>query len=179
MIHSDSDAAPNHYDNPGMQFMETALYQQPAAYAEITGNPGNGDIIGIVRFYSIDKGVLVNAEVYGLPVDSASCASNIHGFHIHQGNSCTGNASDPYANAGTHYNPGNCPHPSHAGDMPPLFSNNGFAWMMFVTNHVSISEIIGKTVIIHAMPDDFHSQPSGDSGAKIACGTIQAVGSMN
>ena len=52
---------------------------------------------------------------------------------------------------------------------------SGFAWMMYVTDRFSIPELIGKTVIIHSNPDDFTTQPSGNSGNKIACGTIQAV----
>lgn len=164
----------NSYENPGLYFLETALHHMPAAYAELTGNPGNGEITGIVRFYPTEDGTLVNAEVYGLPI-TENCSPDIFGFHIHEGISCTGDSSDPYANSKGHYNPSHCPHPAHAGDMPPLFGNSGFAWMMYVTDRFSIPELIGKTVIIHSNPDDFTTQPSGNSGNKIACGTIQAV----
>ena len=58
MSHSNINKA---YENPGLLFLETALYRMPAAYAEITGNPGNGEITGIVRFYPAYDGVLVNA----------------------------------------------------------------------------------------------------------------------
>ena len=172
MTYSDTT---NSYRNPGLAFMETALYQMPAAYAELTGNPGTGEITGMVRFYPIGAGVLVNAEVYGLPVHTQTCGHDIFGFHIHEGHSCSGNESDPYANAGNHYNPTLCPHPAHAGDMSPLFGNNGSAWMMYFTDRFSIGDIIGKTIIVHSDPDDFSTQPSGNSGTKIACGTIQAV----
>ena len=77
------------------------------------------------------------------------------------------------SDAKAHYNPDNCEHPYHAGDMPPIFGNNGYAFSIFLTNRFCTDEIIGKTVIIHLQPDDFHSQPSGDSGAKIACGEIR------
>lgn len=162
----------NRFTNPGMLFMETALYQRPAAYARLIAAPGYTSLSGIVRFYSTQSGVLVNAEVYGLPSTNEACAPYIHGFHIHEGGSCTGNANDPFANAGMHYNPSGCPHPEHAGDMPPLFSNNGFAWMIYFTDRFTIPEIIGKTVIVHENSDDFHTQPSGNSGNKIACGVI-------
>ena len=79
---------------------------------------------------------------------------------------------DPFADAGAHYNPHNCRHPYHAGDMPPLFSNGGFAWMAFYTERFKTDEIIGRTVIIHDLSDDFTTQPSGNSGKKIACGEI-------
>lgn len=172
MSHSNINKA---YENPGLLYLETALYHMPAAYAELIGNPGNGEIHGIVRFYSVDDGVLVNAEVYGLPISGMNCEDDIFGFHIHEGHSCTGNNSDPYADAGMHFNPMSCPHPAHKGDMPPLFGNQGFAWMMYYTNRFSISDIIGRTVIVHSKPDDFSTQPSGNSGNKIACGTIQTV----
>lgn len=57
--------------------------------------------------------------------------------------------------------------------MPPLFENNGYAYLSFLTNRFHIKDIIGKTVIIHDMPDDFRTDPSGNSGNKIACGIIQ------
>lgn len=172
---SNGSSDENAYSNPGRLFLETALRQLPAAYAELLGNPGTGEIHGMVRFYPIGAGVLVNAEVYGLPVSTEPCGSDIFGFHIHEGHSCTGDNSDPYANAGAHFNPSLCPHPAHEGDMPPLFGSNGFAWMMYETDRLRISDIIGKTIIIHSQPDDFSTQPSGNSGMKIACGTIQAV----
>ena len=56
--------------------------------------------------------------------------------------------------------------------MPVLFGNNGFAWMLFLTNRFMPEDIIGRTVVIHSLPDDFHTQPSGNSGEKIACGEI-------
>ena len=71
----------------------------------------------------------------------------------------TGTAADPFADAGMHLNPNNCPHPYHAGDMPPLFGVNGRALLIFATNRFRIPQIIGKTVIIHARPDDFVTQP--------------------
>lgn len=89
------------------------------------------------------------------------------------GSDCTGNKEDEFANAGTHYNPTNCPHPFHIGDLPPLLENNGYAYMSVLLNKFKIKDIIGKVIIIHDMPDDFTSQPSGNSGKKIACGKIK------
>ena len=84
-----------------------------------------------------------------------------------------GNAEDEFANAGSHYNPTNCLHPYHAGDLPPLIENNGHAYMSVLLNNFKIKDIIGKVVIIHDSTDDFKSQPSGNSGKKIACGKIK------
>ena len=59
--------------------------------------------------------------------------------------------------------------------MPPLFGVNGNALLIFMTDRFSIEEIIGKTVIIHRKPNDFATQPSGNSGEKIACGVIERL----
>ncbi len=153
----------------------TCNLYSPDAIAEISGSPEYPDIHGKVRFYQTDKGVLVSAEVGGLPVSSSDCSNDIFAFHIHSGTSCTGNATDPFANTLTHYNPKNCPHPYHAGDLPPLISNNGYAWMKVLTNRFSVTDILGKTILIHSAPDDFTTQPAGNAGTKIACGVIRRV----
>ncbi len=86
---------------------------------------------------------------------------------------CSGDSNDQFSGAMAHYNPCDCKHPHHAGDMPPLFENDGYAFNVFLTDRFEINEIIGRTVIIHSNPDDFTTQPSGDSGTKIACGVIK------
>ena len=95
--------------------------------------------------------------------------------HIHEGTSCTGNKEDEFADAMSHYNPKKCSHPYHAGDLPPLMSYGGRAYLAVITDRFSLADIIGRTVVIHGMPDDFRSQPAGNSGAKIACGSIQRI----
>ncbi len=145
---------------------------RPAARALVQGSPDYPLLHGTVSFYQTEQGVLVSAEIFGLPSHTQPCQNPVFGFHIHSGTSCTGNASDPFADTLTHYNPSDCLHPNHAGDMPPLFGNDGYAFLLFLTNRFTISEIIGKTVVIHDMPDDFTTQPAGNSGKKIACGVI-------
>ena len=71
-------------------------------------------------------------------------------------------------------NPTNQPHPMHAGDMPSLLASGGMAFSAFYTNRFYPEDIVGKVVVIHANPDDFKSQPSGNPGAMIACGEIIA-----
>ncbi len=146
---------------------------RPQAVAEIKGNKDYPHIRGNIWFYNTRGGVLVRAEITGLPKGMDNCDSPIFAFHIHSGNTCSGNHTDMFANAGTHFNPYNCPHPYHAGDLPPLFSADGNAVLEVLTDRFTISQIIGKTVIIHSGPDDFTTQPSGNSGDKIACGVIK------
>ncbi|GHU43009.1 hypothetical protein FACS1894111_07860 [Clostridia bacterium] len=159
--------------NPGLTYLNEILYHRPYAYACMNGSAAYPDLYGMVRFYQAEGGTLLNVEIYDLPVSPWPCGANVYGFHIHEGNACTGNATDAFADAKGHYNPTNCEHPAHAGDLPPLFADNGgFAWYNFFAGRFSCSEIVGRTVIIHHMSDDFKTQPSGDSGEKIGCGVI-------
>ncbi len=142
---------------------------QITASAQIHGGPDYPDIKGTVSLRRMNGGALVTAQIYNLPRKNSE---QIFGFHIHEGTSCTGNKTDPFADAGGHYNPQGKKHPGHAGDLPPLFGNNGYAYMSVFTDRFTVDEVIGRTVIIHDMPDDFTTQPSGNSGKKIACGKI-------
>lgn len=151
----------------------SVLRCRPCASASIDGSDEYPNVKGLVRFYQTKCGVLVCAEVFGLPACENQCEKRIFAFHIHSGSCCKGDMEDPFANAMTHYNPDDCEHPCHAGDLPPLFGNNGYAFSIFLTDRFSVKEIIGRTVIIHSNPDDFITQPSGNSGEKIACGEIK------
>lgn len=144
-----------------------------SAKALIKGNSNYPNISGIVYFKENRNGVIITAKVDGLPESSNNCKGRFFGFHIHNGNSCSGTILDEFANTGTHYNPNNCMHPFHKGDLPPLLENNGHAYMQVLVNKFKIKDILGKTIIIHDSPDDFTSQPSGNSGNKIACGIIK------
>ena len=150
----------------------SVLCKRPQAVAVIRGCKANPDTRGRVLFYEMRQGVIVRAEITGLPQNKGACKNPIFAFHIHEGDSCTGIDNDPFSNAKGHYNPDNCPHPYHAGDMPPLFGVNGTAFSAFLPDRFRISEIIGRTVIIHIHPDDFMTQPSGGAGEKIACGVV-------
>lgn len=146
----------------------------PAAVAAVRGGGAYPNIDGTVSFYPVAGGTIVSAEFSGLPEGSGPCAGRVFGFHIHEGSACTDAGGEPFAGAGGHYNPQSCPHPYHAGDMPPLFDCGGRAWLAFYTDRFTVSEIVGRTVIVHAMPDDFTTQPAGNAGKRIACGVIRA-----
>ena len=135
----------------------------PCAVACVSGGRAMPTLKGIVRFNQNCGGVLVSAEVTGLPHDG------FYAFHIHEGTNCSGEA---FSNSGSHYNPTGTTHPNHAGDLPPLLSHKGKAQMSVLTGRFRVDEIIGKTVVIHSDPDDFNTQPSGNPGEKIACGII-------
>ena len=139
---------------------------EPAAVAHVRGSEAHPDIRGCVRFRQMGGGVLVTAEIRGLPGDNGFFA-----FHIHSGSGGTGEG--PFACVGGHYDPAGRPHPDHAGDLPPLFGNRGYAYLSVFTDRFTVDEVIGRAVVIHAKPDDFTTQPSGNSGERIACGEIR------
>ena len=157
-------------------YLLSMLRQQPQAYARIRGSDACPGIAGTVFFYQTVRGAVVAAEVSGLPQPPVRCAHGIFAFHIHAGSVCSGTPEEPFSNALSHYDPGSCPHPYPAGDLPPLFGNSGYAFQVFFTDRFSVREILGKTVIIHANPDDFTTQPAGKAGQRIACGEIRAFG---
>mgnify|MGYP001024354297 FL=1 len=130
------------------------------AKAHIKGGKNYPNIDGTVTFKETKKGVLVTAKINGLPQSKTNCTGRFFGLHIHDGTSCTGNATDEFANAKSHLNPTKCPHPFHMGDLPPLIENNGQAYMSILINKFKIQDIMEKVVIIHDMPDDFTTQPS-------------------
>lgn len=132
----------------------------------------NSNVSGIVYFNMTTIGVEVIADIDGLDEGE-------HGFHIHQ----FGDLRTPDGSSlGGHFNPGNKPHGkpndemSHAGDMPNIVAfNDSTAHLEFTNAKVSFSgeeNIIGRAIVIHALEDDFESQPSGAAGNRVAAGVI-------
>lgn len=156
---------------PGTTFAGLLEDDRPQAMAWVTGAPGSA-LSGLVKFYQTPfGGVLVEAEIFNLPDTDAPQNSQFFALHIHKFGDCT----NSFQNTGEHYNPANLPHPEHGGDLIPLLSNQGYAWMAFYTKRFTVAEILGRSVVIHSHPDDFTSQPSGNSGVKIGCGVIRTA----
>lgn len=157
---------------------DSLLNNYPKAYAEIKGSSQYPDINGGVFFYETtmengDKGTFVVTEITGLPYEEGDCAARFLGYHIHEGRFCKGTKGEPFKESEGHFNPFGCPHPDHAGDMPPLLNNRGVAVSVVLDNHFVLDDVVGRTIIVHSMADDFRTQPAGDSGEKIACGKIR------
>jgi Cu-Zn family superoxide dismutase len=146
--------------------------------AYIKGGNDYPEISGFVKFLGTKDDVLVKVYLEGLPEFKPATPSHPqigpHGFHLHEKGQCENSQTAPFVSAGPHYNPNRQLHGNHAGDFPVLFSNNGRASMSFFTNKFHVADIIGRSVIIHEGPDDYRTQPSGNSGKRIACGTVIA-----
>lgn len=155
---------------PGANFIDILEDGKPDAVAWINGNAENPQLSGVVRFFLTDyRGILIEAEMYGLPNVKIPNSTNFYGMHIHEYGDCT----QPFDRMGEHYSYREVLHPQHSGDLIPLMGNQGYAWTAFYNKRITLPEIIGKSVVIHAMPDDFMTQPSGNSGMKIGCGVIR------
>ncbi len=160
-------------NNVSQYFIRQLAEQSPEAIAYVNGSPSFSGVNGAVEFRQTQAGVLVTASVQGLPENrERPCAYPVFALHIHSGNACTGTPDMPFADVKGHYNPNNCPHPLHAGDLLPLISGGGYAWYTFLSGRFRVRDVIGRTVIVHQKPDDFTTQPSGNAGAMIACGRI-------
>ena len=126
---------------------------------------------------------LGNVEVV---VDLTGVPPGVHGFHIHEKGDCGNNG----ANAGGHFNPTGMVHGApdavshHAGDFGNVTADaNGEVHTRFTTHSISLTEgfsssAIGHAVVLHEKADDLISQPSGNAGARIACGVVVAMPHM-
>ncbi len=143
---------------------------RPAARAQLRGDETHPNLRGEVLFCPYGRGTLIIARAVGLPIPG------FLGFHIHTNGSCAAGGDVSFASAGGHYDPHNVPHPWHSGNLPPLLSSGqGAALMQVYTDRFRPEEVVGRSVVIHERPDDFRTQPSGDSGSRLACGVIEAV----
>ena len=145
----------------------------PMATAKLEATRGNV-AAGQVMFHQRGDKVMVHARIEGLKPGQE------HGFHIHEKGDCS---SGDGMSTGGHFNPGAKPHGAHdsperhAGDLPALKADGaGRVDAKFEIAGIAVgsgaADIVGKGLIVHAMPDDYRTQPTGNSGARIACGVI-------
>lgn len=144
----------------------------PSAMAMLSPTQGQ-TAGGQVMFHDMGGHLMAHARLTGLKPNAE------HGFHVHEKGDCS--APDA-TSAGGHFNPDNQPHGGqdvahHAGDMPNVRTDaNGNADVRIMLQGISVGgakgDIVGRSVVVHAQPDDYRSQPAGNSGARIACGVI-------
>ncbi len=146
------------------------------AVADLTD--ASGAALGTVTFMQAGSGVLVRAELTGL-------TPGVHGIHLHE----TGLCEPPYDSAGGHFNPAGAAHGllaeggPHAGDLPNIsVPDSGELTVEFFSSLFSLSaesgssilDADGTAVMIHAMADDYVSDPAGMAGDRLACGVVNA-----
>ncbi len=149
----------------------------PQAVAEIR-SLGDSGIAGRAVFAGVATGgVQVYGEIRGLTPNSS------HGFHIHEVGDCS--ATDGMS-AGGHFNPTHKEHgnvdstDSHVGDLGNLVADAAGVARFSVFKSEAVlgateGNVIGRSLLVHALVDDLKTQPTGASGARVACGVIAAV----
>jgi len=145
----------------------------PRATAGLAATKGN-KTVGEVTFEQVGDKVRVTVQVINLKPDG------VHGFHIHEVGDCS---SGDGMSAKGHFNPYGKPHGQgadrHAGDLPALKADKqGRARMTVDVDIITVTpgpaSVVGRSVIVHADPDDYKTQPTGNAGARLACGVIKA-----
>jgi len=156
--------------------LSAAACSQGSQVAVATLQPKSGtQVTGTVTFTQKGDKVEVVANVKSL-------SPGKHGIHVHEKGDCS--ASDA-SSAGGHFAPGGGQHAGptdakrHAGDLGNIEADaNGNATLTITTDALRVGsgdrDVIGKSIIIHGDPDDLTTQPSGNSGGRIACGVIAA-----
>jgi Cu-Zn family superoxide dismutase len=153
--------------------MQSSTTDNTAA-AEI--KDAGGRTVGTANLTQLGSAVRIVMQVRGLP-------AGVKGVHIHEVGKCEGPS---FNSAGGHFNPGGRQHGalnpqgSHAGDLPNLtVAGDGTGRLETTTEQISLvtgptalSDADGSALVIHAAPDDFQTDPTGNSGARIACGVI-------
>lgn len=157
----------------GSQYYYYSPLYQPVTRAVAVISPTTGNTAtGVVTFTQEKDGLHIHAKISGLtPGD--------HGFHVHEFGNC---ACDDAVCTGDHFNPAHTKHGApqdterHVGDMGNITADaQGNAVYEYIDYHIKLNgphSVIGRAVIIHANPDDFVSQPSGNAGARIGAGVI-------
>jgi len=147
----------------------------PRATAQLQPTKGN-KTFGEATFEQVGNKVLVVVYVQGLKPNQE------HGMHIHEVGDCS---SGDGMSAKGHFNPAGKPHghpgsgERHAGDLPSLRANKaGRAKADVEVDVITVTpgptSIIGRALVVHADPDDYKTQPTGNAGARLACGVIRA-----
>lgn len=154
---------------------EVVAEDTPSVEVELMDREGVS--VGMAFLKELDKGVEIVLEASHLP-------EGLHGFHIHENGVCD---TPTFESAGGHFNPTEKEHGfdnpkgPHAGDMHNLdVQADGAVQQTFYNEAVTLQEgkensllhEAGTSLIIHADPDDYVSQPAGDAGDRIACGII-------
>ena len=146
----------------------------PSATANLQPTKGN-KTAGKITFNQSGDKVRVAGEVTGLRPNME------HGFHVHEAGDCS---SGDGMSAKGHFNPEKKPHghfgsrDRHAGDMPSLRADaSGTAKVDTTLDIITVTagpnSVVGKGLIVHAQPDDYKTQPTGNAGARLACAVIQ------
>jgi Cu-Zn family superoxide dismutase len=148
----------------------------PAVTARSSLAAADGAPRGSAQLVEARSGLSVSVQAQGLPPGT-------HGIHVHAVGRC--DAPD-FATAGPHWNPTDRKHGrdnpdgAHHGDLPNIqIDADGTGSLAFTLPSAKIAQLLdadGAALVVHAGADDYRTDPSGNSGGRIACGVIQNAG---
>jgi Cu-Zn family superoxide dismutase len=159
-------------DTSGMTAASTTVSLQ--------GAPDDSDFAGTLTITPDGStGVRIVADVAGVDKDG------MHGIHVHENGMCehhpatsADTGAKPFSTAGGHFNPAGAEHacpptdPRHAGDLGNISISGGKGHLELSVANLSMDQLNGKAIILHAGQDDCKTQPTGNSGDRIACGVV-------
>lgn len=164
----------------------------------------DGTRVGQVRFFTLGSATEVEVSLR-LPQRLAAAGGSFHGFHVHgndvpaNGNGCIADPAAPpstwFLSADGHYSEPGKPHREHLGDLPVVYlERDGQSTATFVTDRFRPADVIGRAIIVHAQPDNYHNIPlgsaptaytpnsatatalttaTGNAGDRVVCGVIR------
>lgn len=143
----------------------------------LTGAPTDTDFAGTVSVHPEGTGVHIVADVAGVDTDG------MHGIHVHENGQCdhAGDDGKHFSTAGGHFNPTGTEHacpptdPRHAGDLGNIQVTGGKGHLEVTATNLSFDQLRGKAIILHAGEDDCKTQPTGNSGDRLACGVADGT----
>lgn len=160
---------------PAAESPASAPMESPAASGmtiSLQGAPNDTDFAGTVTVHPDGAGVHIVADVAGVDTDG------MHGIHVHENGQCDheGEGGKHFTSAGSHFNPAGVEHacpptdPRHAGDLGNIQVTGGKGHLEISAANLSLDQLTGKALILHAGEDDCKTQPTGNAGDRLACG---------
>lgn len=147
---------------------------------KITTSGPEGPVVGWVNFTEAAGQLTIHVTIIGGGLNATQ-----HGLHVHQTGDCGSDGTTPGSKAGGHFNPNNNTHGAHAGDLGNIqtdASGKGTRTVLPAELKAPLTlssgqtyTIMGRSIVVHANPDDGTTNPAGNSGARVLCGLIGAA----
>lgn len=174
---SDTDEQPGATTPTSSGATGEAPVKAMAELRKINKTGSEGGVVGWINFTELAGQLTITIQLAGVTGVNATA----HGIHVHANGDCGGDGTTAGSKAGGHFNPDNTTHGAHAGDLGNITTDqNGRGTRTVLPAELeaplTLSSgtygIMGRTIVMHANPDDGVTNPAGNSGARVLCGVI-------